>query len=335
MRRLRGVHFGSYWMGESDIVFLMAHDLADMCDLRIVDTGIYHKTQHWYTEDPTWYPASPVRWLDHDSVLSTVAEHKADFVVVNAGGMSLCEETVEALRKEYVVCIGISLSDPDVFPYNGKVYSHLYDLFYTNSVYSLENQYDKTTNIRLLSFAASARLHRPISEIEKKYDVVVVGHAREDRIETVEALQKHFSVGLFGSGWGQEYSSVTGADHVKAINSGKMYLSFSRTAAGFANVKVGIFEAVACRILLITQFLPEIERYFKYGTEVIGYRRTGELIEIVDFYLKNPHLRRWIVQNSYERLLSEHTWEKRWENVLIDIQMRSESLRKEVQLCSP
>jgi len=320
-------------MGENDIVFLMAHDLANICDLKIVDTGIYHKRRDWYSQDPTWYPPNPVRWLHHERVLSAVAEQRADFVVVNAGGMSLREETVEALGREKVVCIGISLSDPDVFAYNGRVYSHLYDLFYTNSMYSLENQYDKTTNLRLLPFAASVKLHRPIEGIDKKYDVVVVGHAREDRTETVEALKRRFSVGLFGSGWGEGVFPVTGADHVEAINSGKMYLSFSRTAAGFANVKVGIFEAAACKAMLITQFFPEMERYFKYGSEVTGYLRTDELIEIVDFYLKNEHLREWIAKNSFERLVKEHTWKKRWETVLNDIRMQSEILRKEIQLC--
>ncbi len=164
----------------------MAHDLADMCNLKIVDTDIYGKSQDWYCEDPTWNPGNPVRWLHHDKVLSVVAEHKADFVVVNAGGMSLREETIAELHKENTVCVGITLSDPDVFPYNGKAYSHLYDLFYTNSLYSLEHQYDKDLKVQLLPFAASPRLHRPIQDVEKKYDIVIVGHSREDRMETVE-----------------------------------------------------------------------------------------------------------------------------------------------------
>lgn len=321
MSELKGVHFGSYWMGENDIVFLMAQDLAGMCELAIVDTGIYDQCQSgWYDQDYQFDQANPVRWLDHHKVLSIVSEQEADFVVVNAGSMSLRPETIDTLRKKKVVCVGISLSDPDVFPYNGKVYSHLYDLYYTNSIHSVRYQYDKSTNIKLLPFGASPKLHRPLPEIDKKYDIVIVGHGRANRTETVDTLKKHFSVGLFGSKWGEGYFPVSGEDHVKAINSSKMYLSFSKTKAGFTNVKVGIFEAAACKTLLITQFFDEMENYFKYGIEAIGYSEIDELVDIVDFYLKNEHLRQWIAQNSYARFLREHTWRKRWETVISDIE---------------
>jgi spore maturation protein CgeB len=323
MSDLRGIHFGSYWMGENDIVFLMARDLATICNVAIVDVDIYARQRSdWYEEDDRCGQKKVVRWLDHRRVLAAVSEQGANFVVANAGGLSLRPETIEILRKRKVVCVGISLSDPDVFPYNGKVYSHLYDLFYTNSLHSLKNQYGRETNIRLLPFAASPRLHRPLPDVEKKYDIVVVGHARADRTETVNALKKHFSVGLFGRGWGAEHSPVNGADHVKAINSGRAYLSFSRTAAGFTNVKIGIFEAAACKTLLITQVFEEMDRYFKYGMETVGYSSTDELVESVKFYRQNPHLADWIGRNSYERCLREHTWRSRWEAVLSDIMVR-------------
>jgi glycosyltransferase involved in cell wall biosynthesis len=310
-------------MGENDVVFLMARDLASLCDMATIDVDIYSgKRSDWYEEDARSGPKKLIRWLDHRRVLAAVSEHGADFVVVNSGGLSLRPETIEVLRKKRVVCLGISLSDPDVFPYNGKVYSHLYDLFYTNSLHSLKNQYGPDTNVKLLPFAASPQLHRPLPDVKKKYDVVVVGHARADRMETVHAMKKRFSVGLFGRGWGPDHSPVNGAEHVEAINSGRAYLSFSRTAAGFDNVKVGIFEAAACKTLLVTQVFDEMDRYFKYGMETIGYSRTDELIESLEFYSRNPHLADWIGQNSYERCLREHTWRSRWEKVMSDVAVR-------------
>jgi spore maturation protein CgeB len=320
MSKLKGIHFGSYWMGENDIVFLMARDLATLCDMTVIDAGIYGKeTSGWYEEDPRGGPQQLVRWLDHQRVLEVVSRQTPDFVVANAGGLSLRPETIEVLRQRRIVCLGISLSDPDVYPYNGKVYSHLYDVFYTNSLHSLKNQYGRDTNIKLLPFAASTQLHRPLPGVEKKYDIVVVGHARADRMETVEALKKHFSVGLFGRGWGPGCSPVNGTAHVKAINSGKAYLSFSRTVAGFDNVKVGIFEAAACQTLLVTQTFEEMDRYFKYGMETVGYCHTDELIESLKFYRRNPHLAEWIARNSYERCLRDHTWQCRWQQVLGDV----------------
>jgi spore maturation protein CgeB len=335
MSTLRGIHFGSYWMGENDIVFLMAQDLASMCDLTIVDVGIYDQCKsEWFEEDNRCGEKRLVRWLDHRRVLSVVAEQGADFVVVNAGGLSLRPETVEVLHKRNVVCLGISLSDPDVYPYNGKVYSHLYDLFYTNSLHSLTNEYGCGGNVKLLPFAASPRLHRPLPDVGKKYDVVVVGHARADRMETVEMLKKDFTVGLFGRGWGRDHCPVNGVEHVKAINSGRAYLSFSRTAAGFDNVKVGIFEAAACNTLLITQFFDEMSRYFKYGAEIVGYSQVEELAEILNFYLKNEPVRNWFAQNAYETCLREHTWSSRWKEVLDDVERARRSGRCRIDAVS-
>lgn len=321
MSSLKGIHFGSYWMGANDIVHLMVLDLGDLCDLTIVDTGIYSENkEQWYSEDYSYSSKRPVRWLKEQKVLELVKREQPDFVIVNSGGMSLTPETIKVLKDSEIVTIGISLSDPDVFSENGKIYSEYYDLFYTNSQYSLNNLYSRKTNIKLLPFAVSTRLHRSLDNIDKIYDTVVVGHARPERIKTIKRLKKYFNVGLFGSGWGSEYKSVQDEEHVKAINSGKMYLSFSETAAGYMNVKVGIFEAVACKICVVTQTFDEMELYFKYGVDILGYVNDDMLVDLINTYINNDRLRNWIANNSYERLLREHTWQKRWEGVLDDIQ---------------
>lgn len=321
MSNLKGIHFGSYWMGLNDVVYLMAQDLNDLCDLTIIDTEIYPgKKEIWYTNDYSYSSKRPIRWLNEEKVLELVNKTRPNFVIVNSGGMSLKPSTIRFLREKKIVTIGISLSDPDVFPENGKIYSENYDVFYTNSQYSLMNHYTKNTNIKLLPFAASTRSHRPLVEIKKKYDIVVIGHARPKRVKTIKKLKKHFNVGLFGNGWGKKYKSVHGEEHVKAINSGKMYLSFSETVAGYMNVKVGIFEAIACKTCVVTQLFEEMESYFKYGIDILSYTNDNMLIDLIDTYIHNDKLRTWIANNSYQRLLRDHTWAKRWENVLNDVQ---------------
>lgn len=320
MSNLKGIYFGSYWMGTNDVVYLMALDLRELCDLTIVDTGIYFgNKEQWYSEDYSYSSERPIRWLNEQRVLELVKREQPDFVIVNSGGMSLTPVTIKFLKEKKIVTVGISLSDPDIFPENGKIYSEYYDLFYTNSQYALTNLYSKKTNIELLPFAASPRLHRPLDNIDRIYDIVVVGHARPKRIKIIRRLKKYFNVSLFGNGWGNEYKSVHGEDHVKAINSGKMYLSSSETAAGCMNVKVGVFEAIACKTCVVTQMFDEMESYFRYGIDILGYVNDDILVDVINTYINNDKLRNWIANNSYERLLREHTWTKRWERVLDDI----------------
>ena len=127
-------------------------------------------------------------------------------------------------------------------------------------------------------------------------------------------------MGLFGQGWGKEATEVHGKEHVKAINSGKIYLSFASTVAGFTNIKVGVFEAAACGSCIITSYFPEMSHYFNYGTEIIGYTDETMLMSAIQTYVKDSTLRTWIGDNAHRRVIQEHTWAHRWSKVMNDIQ---------------
>ena len=163
-------------------------------------------------------------------------------------------------------------------------------------------------------------------DIERRYDVVVVAHARKDRILLVEKLRKVCSVGTYGSGWNDSLGVVNGKEHVKAINSGKMYLSFAHTVAGFDNVKVGLFEAMACNQVVITYYMEELKDYFDIGSEILCYRTEEELFELIEYYLNNEDELEKIRTNGYRRFLKEHTYEKRWNHMLKEIYKQKELL---------
>ena len=318
--RLNGIYFGSYWMKSNDVVYLMAQELEKMCQLQIIDTGVYSgNRERWFAEDTSRSKRFPVRWINEDKLLSLIESMSVDFIILNSGGLSLRPSSLNVLKQKGIVCVGISLSDPDVFQFQSNIYSAWYDLFYTNSVHALRHLYS-AANIRLLPFAASPDVHRPLPDVPLRYDIVVVGHARPERIRIMRSLARYFQVGMFGSGWGSGSRSVHGEEHVRAINSGRLYLSFSSTTAHYMNLKIGLFEAVACQRAVVTDYFPEIERYFHYGVEVIGYTSKAMLLDLVAFYITNQRLRHWIADNAYQRLLQEHTWKQRWEGVLDDIQ---------------
>ncbi len=317
---LTGVHLGSYWMGENDVVYLMAQELKNKGHTELVDTKIYdNSTGNWYSEELRPGHTYPIRWINHNKLVKLVGKLKPNYVVLNAGGMAITEQTKEWLSNRRVVCVGIELSDPDVFADNGQIYGDNFDLFYTNSLHSLKRQYPQSSKYRHLPFAASPSLHKPLRKVSKQYDVVVVGHARPERIEIVSALREYFSVKTYGSGWDQSSNEVHGLDHTRAINSGRIYLSFSQTYAGYNNVKVGLFEAAACRTCIVTSFNTEMAPLFTYGVDVVGYHSEEDLIRTVQYCLLHPQYQEWIAENSYRRVLKEHTWEKRWENILKDI----------------
>ncbi|MBS3984005.1 MAG: glycosyltransferase [Selenomonadales bacterium] len=329
---MKVLHFGSYWMGENDIVALMAKDLATMCEAKLVDTRLYTgQPSPWVAKDADPHFHS-VNWLRDDRVREVVASFEPAVVVCNAGAMSLTPSMHLELRAQGIVTVGIALSDPDVFAAQGKLYANLFDLYYTNAAASIQDYAQIGVKARLLPFAASAGFHRPLPDVKRKYDVIIVGHARADRLPVVAELDKHFRVGLYGKGWRRwgilpRGRQVNGDEQVRALNSGKAYVSFAQTVAGYTNVKVGLFEAVACGTPVFTQVFPEMEKYFAYEREIIGFSSLPELVEKLRYYLSRPVELAQVAQNARERLLCEHTWVHRWEQVLADVRAHAEGCR--------
>ncbi len=317
---LTGIHLGSYWMGKNDVVALMAQELQSVSRATLVDTRIYgDNADNWYEEVTLPGHTFAIRWINDAKLRGLVRRLKPDYIILNAGGMALRPNTALWLKKQGVISVGIELSDPDVFTDNGQVYSHLFDLYYTNSLYSLKAQYPVERKYHWLPFAASPSTHKPSSRREI-YDIVVVGHARPERLKTVAMLAQHFSVATFGAGWSATDTTVHGEAHMQAINSGRIYLSFAKTYAGYSNIKVGLFEAAACKTCIVTEYMPEMDKLFTYGIDVVGYTSETSLKEAISYYLDDPIAREWVATNCYQRTLNEHTWEHRWKGVLNDIQ---------------
>ncbi|KAF0196360.1 MAG: hypothetical protein FD169_977 [Bacillota bacterium] len=330
---MKVLHFGSYWMGGNDIVALMAKDLKGVTEAKIVDTELYTgRPSPWLHKDSD-PEHQAVNWINDDKMLELMANYTPDAVVCNAGGMSLTPDMHRELRRRGIVTVGIALSDPDVFAAQGQHYASLFDLYYTNAEVSIAQYEAIGVKARLLPFAASPEFHRPMPSVKKIYDVIIVGHPRADRLAAVKELDKHFNVGLYGKGWKRwglipRSRQVNGVEHVKALNTGRAYISFSKTVAGFINVKVGLFEAVACGTAVFTEEFPEMEKYFEYGTEIVGYSSLEELVHKLKNYLPHPSKLTTLAENARARLLRDHTWVQRWEQVLGDVEVRRRGTRR-------
>lgn len=319
---LKAIHYGSYWMRENDIINVMADDLANLCELKKIDLKIYDSKPDRRVKTILKEPNTVITLLDHAKIVRDVLRYKPNFVVLNSGGLVFEDKTFEFLKNHHVKTVGLELSDPDVFPYNGAIYAHKFDYFYTNSKYSLENQYDRTkVSINLMPFAASVKHHYYMPDVERKYDIVIVGHARPDRLEIVDKLSEKYKVGTYGNGWKHSLGVVNGLEHVRAINTGKIYLSFSKTMAGYNNVKVGLFEAMACKQVVVTEYMEELADYFEIGEEVLCYNSMDELYGILDYYLTHADALERVREKAYKRFLEEHTYESRWVSIIKEIQV--------------
>lgn len=309
------LYYGKYYFGKNDVVSVMGDSLKRICKAKVIEIKNKKIKKDKRVSSIITTKNGEINVLKDFRLALDCFFYRPDAIILNSGGLCFDRFTDKLLRRLGITKICIELSDPDVYPYNGNVYSNQFDIFYTNASYTISNQ---NPNAKLLGFGASEKHHHYMPDVEKKYDVVIVGGCRPDRIPIVDELKKHFNVGVYGPGWKDGLGPVFGIEQVKAINSGKIYLSFSKTNAGFNNVKVGLFEAIACKSFVITEYMDELKLYFKINKEIVTYDDIMDLVSKIDYYLKHDDERKAIAENCFQKFLNSHTYEKRLNQVIDD-----------------
>jgi len=76
-------------------------------------------------------------------------------------------------------------------------------------------------------------------------------------------------------------------------------------------------EVPACGGLHLTEYVPEIEWYFDIDKEVLVFKTMEEFYEQVERYVNKTDRkqRNQIIKNGYDRVLANHTWQKRFSEI--------------------
>ena len=77
-----------------------------------------------------------------------------------------------------------------------------------------------------------------------------------------------------------------------------------------------VFDVPACGAFLLTDDQSSLNELFEAGREVITYKNTDEIQELVRFYLDNPAARDEVVKRARDRVLNEHTYKHRLKVVI-------------------
>jgi spore maturation protein CgeB len=194
--------------------------------------------------------------------------------------------------------------------------------------------------------AANPDIYHPYPEKEK-YEAGFVGQAYGERPGLVQWLiDRHVQVQVWGLGW-ENYRKRRPSFNPKRWGSGDslpkiprhliggvlsdqdLVRTFSRTKVnlGFAacwtdetsqeritQVRLRDFEIPMSGGFYVTEYQDELADCFDIGSEIVCYRSKEELLKKIGFYLKRPDLRNQIREAGRRRCLSDHTWEKRFEN---------------------
>lgn len=158
-----------------------------------------------------------------------------------------------------------------------------------------------------LPHACDPQIHRSLPEVEKTYDIVMIGNMSElykERKRLVSLLRSKFTV--------LELETEFGEPYVYAMNQGK--LIFNRSL-GENNIPMRFFEGMAIGTLLHNDTGNLAEFATPYA-HFIPYKTDAELLENAEYYLKNDDVRQDIAFKARQLVLKHHTYMNRVATIL-------------------
>ncbi len=94
-------------------------------------------------------------------------------------------------------------------------------------------------------------------------------------------------------------------------------ISFNTTSMQMKNaVNQRIFDVPISNGFIITDWRSQMEELFDIGKEIIAYKDIDEIPDLIRYYLKNEADRNTIVEKGRKRILKEHTWDIRLQNII-------------------
>jgi polysaccharide pyruvyl transferase CsaB len=264
-------------------------------------------------------------YIDLRKIIHLIERFQPQIIICNAGGLCFSREDSEEIKSRGILLLGITLSDPDV---QESIIGHvgLFDFHTTNSILALE-KYEEAGVRNTVLFPFGIDSGYMTTEVppapEFQADVICMGHAvnRPERQRMMERLAREFKVRTYGLGWqlpGTE--RVTGERMIQASREGRIHINFANTLARYMNVKVGVFESIGNGAVLCTQKFSEMEKYFEYGKEIIGFESEDDLCDKIHRLLADESRCESIRRRAFHRLVSEHLYEHRWQALFAQIE---------------
>ena len=313
---LRVFYIVGYWRGQNDIVAQMLHGLktagATVFELNTDENPQVLDMQGLPYDRGT---SGPV-WLIRENVFPLILRFRPHIIVCTAGGLSFRPSDVAALHSWGIKLLGIALSEPDVYEATtGKVAKN-FDVFYTNDKHSINIHRRHGVNAHQLPMGTDESFFHPgTPRAEYLCDVLHLGAAHPDRIESVRTLTEHFNTHVYGENW-EKYGIenkgfVFGENTLSTLSSAKIVIVFSRTPSGHQIIKPQLFNFLSAGCLVATEVFSDLEQYFTTDKEIIGFTNQTEMVEKIKYYLEHPEEANIIRTAGHKKSL-QFTWDKVW-----------------------
>jgi spore maturation protein CgeB len=174
-------------------------------------------------------------------------------------------------------------------------------------------------------------------KVKKDIDVSFLGTRKWSRVELLNYLaRRKVRIKVYGMGWQTEDDNariLNPEDYVWVMNKTKINLNtqVDITNNGEGDVLTGKktmqikgrdFEVPMIGGFLLTDYNENFKEFFEFGKEVETYKDKAECLSKIRYYLKHEDKREKIAQAGYKRAHKDHTYVKRFRNILKQIALK-------------
>jgi len=269
-------------------------------------------------------------------IVASCAESKPDLVLALAQA-PLSNKALERLRQCNITTAFWFVEDYQVMKY-WQAHAHLYDYYFTIQDGDFFNELRKVgvRNCCYLPLAADIEVHKPerLPDDQLKCygsDLSFMGAGYYNRERLLQGLID-YDFKVWGTDWNpmsplwkhvqRNAQRLTTEETVKVFNATKVNINLHSSVCheginpfgDFVNPRT--FEIAGCSGFQLVDHRSLLPRHFKVGDEIICYESLDELRDKASYYLHHPEERKMIAMHAYQRVLGEHTYEKRMTSLL-------------------
>lgn len=167
----------------------------------------------------------------------------------------------------------------------------------------------------ILPLAIDPDLHKRIEGVPIQYDIGFIGNdTYPERRELLELMERKYKVLRTNTPPGIPYST--------ALSSCK--LTFNRSMDKDVNMR--FFEAIATGRLLLTDYLPQQDKYATAGIHYETYKDWAELDKKIEYFLTIDSEREQKGRDGANHIRTNHTYKHRLEKILQDFNLLKEEV---------
>lgn len=231
--------------------------------------------------------------------------------------------TLAALRRLPEETLVYTTDDEWRFDSVGRYLGWYFNHVVTNDANQVDAYDQHGLPVRAATWAANVDVFRPLGQ-RRDGGVVIVGRPHADRVSLVTALlAAGIDLRIYGPGWERFpefkaawHGALTDQELPRVLNEASIVINTSISTAGAPAVKSRPFETAACGAFQLVQHVPDLARYYRIGEEIVTWRDTTELIDLIRKYEADEPARERIAAAALARTLAEHTVSQRLEVIL-------------------